>query len=840
MSASHRMTTTSTGRRRTLALLVDSVRDAYQSTVLHAIADAAEDSDVNVVCMTGGILGTADPLWQRRNVLYELVSAKTFDAVIISAGTMAVEIGNARLAHYVEHYAPIPLVCMAYQLDGHPSVLVDNEQGMRQVVEHLVIHHGRRRVAFIRGPAGNEEAERRYTAYRRVLRERNIPFDAALVIQGDFTRESGWAAAERLAEGKRSIDGVAAANDLMAFGLMDALAARGVQLPEELAIVGFDDAEDARFSTPQLTTVRQPFRTLGRAAVQLALAQIDGHPVPPVLTLVPPLVIRRSCGCILEDLERPLSVRMRSVTSTTPMSEVRQQFRVGLDSLTESGIKFDPPTALELFDRLLSELDQEPNGAFARGLEGMIRTRRKLDLVSWNSVLDVMLRTVRPWTAADSVRRATAERIEKQVRSLVGDTAELAQGQLRLEVARQMRALGESGEALSSAFDQNTIRSVLLRVVPAVGIAGFVLVLYEDEHAPLGLAHVHSAWHVRREEFAGAEGLRFESIDLAPPGLLFGAERASYVIEPLFFEKQHFGFIIFAASVRTTLIYEALRDQASGALKAGALMAQVINESRYRQLAEKEQAEREIKIAERIQTMLLPKRTAVAGLDIAAVMIPAVNVGGDYYDILPVEGGAWLGIGDVTGHGLAAGLVMMMLQSMVGALVCHAPEASPAELIATVNSAVHDSLRMRLEQEDHVTFSLLRWRATGQLVYAGAHEPMLIWRARSARCEQIELNGVWIGILPDIRSETADAALQLDEGDILLLHTDGVTEARDAGGRMFGLDRLSDELQRVHERPATEICAHIVACVKDWMAVQSDDLSIVVARRASHSSDAAR
>jgi DNA-binding LacI/PurR family transcriptional regulator/serine phosphatase RsbU (regulator of sigma subunit) len=820
-----------------LALLVDSVRDSYQSTVLHAIADAAEDSDVNVVCMTGGILGTADPRWQRRNVLYDLVDARTVDGVIISAGTMAVEIGRARLAHYVEHYAPLPLVCMAYHLDGHPSVLVDNERGMREVIEHLVVHHGRRRIAFVRGPAGNEEAEKRYAAYRRVLCERGIAIDPNLVFQGDFTRESGWAAAERLMDCGQPIDGVAAANDLMALGIIEALNARGVHLPEKLAIVGFDDTEDARFSAPQLTTVRQPFRTLGRTAVQLALAQIDGHPVPPLLTLVPPLAIRRSCGCSLEDLDRPPSARLHAVTSATPASEVRRQFQVGLDNLTENGIKFDQPTALDLFDRLVSELYHDVNGAFTRALDALIRTRRRVDLASWTSVLDVMIRTVRPWTAAEPARRAVAERVEAQIRRLVGDTAELAQGQLRLEATRQMRALGESGEALAAAFDLDTIQSVLRRVAPAVGIDGFVLVLYEDQHDPLGHAHVQSAWHVQRGEFAAGEGTRFESRGLAPPGLLFGAERVTYVIEPLFFEKQHFGFVIFVASVRTTLIYEALRDQVSGALKAGALMAQVINESRYRQLAEKERAEREIKIAERIQTMLLPKDIVVAGLEVAAVMIPAVNVGGDYYDILPVAGGAWLGIGDVTGHGLAAGPVMMMLHSMVGALVCHAPEASPAELMTTINSAVHQNLRTRLEQEDHVTFSLLRWRATGQLVYAGAHEPMLIWRARSRRCEQIELKGVWLGILPDIRRETADAVLQLDEGDILLLHTDGVTEAHDAGGRMFGVERLSDELQRVHERSAAEICAHIVACVKSWMAVQSDDLSLVVARRASPAAD---
>jgi sigma-B regulation protein RsbU (phosphoserine phosphatase) len=818
--------------RRTIALLIDSLRDAYQSSVLQSLAHAAEDFDANFVCMTGGILGTSDPLWRRRNVLYDLVSARAFDAVVISAGTLAVEIGLDRLAHYVAHYRPLPLVCMAYPLDGHPSVVIDNQRGMRDVIEHLVEHHGMRRVGFLRGPPGNDEAERRYAAYRGVLDDHGIPFDPSLVFQGDFTRSSGSLAAAQVLQRRGDIQGVAAANDLMALGLMVALQERGVRVPRDLAIVGFDDTEEARFATPQLTTVRQPFETMGMAAMQLAVEQIEGAPVPPLLTLVPTLVLRRSCGCNLEDSAERRPLAIDSVTFTTPIADLRQRFQRAIANLAQEGLRFEQPTALALFDMLMAELELEPGGEFTAAFGEVIRSR-KVDLPAWSAVLEVMLRTVHAWAAEQPLRLGALEGIRAQLRSWIGNTAELAQGQLRLEAATQMRALGESSEALSAAFDIATVGDVLMRVVPAVGIEGFALALHDDPLDPMGQACMQAAWHCHRTEFAAAQGRRFESLELAPAGLLFGGGRASYVIEPLFFEAQQFGFVVFAASVRTTLIYEALRDQISGALKAGALMAQVVTESRRRQLAEKEQAEREIRIAERIQTMLLPRAPLVEGIDVAAAMVPAVNVGGDYYDILPIRGGAWFGIGDVSGHGLGAGLVMMMLQSMVAALVRHAPDASPAELVASINAAVHQNVRARLGQEDHATFGLLRWQATGQIVYAGAHEPLLIWRARSGRCEQVELTGVWLGILPDVRRETRDAQLALDEGDILLLHTDGVTEARDPSGRLFGLERLADELARVHERTAADICQHILGSVQRWMAVQSDDLSLVVARRPS-------
>lgn len=833
------MKSTSAGQgRKTIALLIDSLRDAYQSNLLQSVAQAAEDNDANLVCMTGGILGTSDPLWRRRNVLYDLVSDRSVDAVVIAAGTLAVEIGLDRLAHYIAHYRPLPLVCMAYPLEGHPSVVIDNQRGMRDVIEHLVDHHGMRRVGFLRGPRGNDEAERRYAAYRGVLDDYGIPFEPSWVFPGDFTRGSGSMAAEHVLQRLGELQGIAAANDLMALGLMVGLQERGVRVPQDLAIVGFDDTEEARFATPQLTTVRQPFQTMGRAAVQLALEQLDagsGPPlqtlVPPLLTLVPPLVLRRSCGCSLEDSAARLPLALDSVTMATPAADLRLRFQRGIASLAQEGLRFEAATALALFDTLVAELEREPGSEFTAALDAVIRSSSRVDLAAWNSVLDVMLRTVHAWAAAQPLRCSAFEAVTGQIRSLIGNTAELAQGQLRLEAATQMRALGESSEALGAAFDIATVCEVLMRVVPAVGIEAFALALYDDPLDPMGQACLRAAWHGRRSEFAAAEGRRFESMQLAPADLLFGAGRASYVIEPLFFEARQFGFVIFAASVRTTLIYEALRDQISGALKGGALMAQVVSESRRRQLAEKEQAEREVEIAERIQTMLLPRAPLVEGLEVAAAMLTAVNVGGDYYDILPVPGGAWLGIGDVSGHGLGAGLVMMMLQSMVAALVRQAPDASPAELVASINAAVHENVRARLGQDDHATFGLFRWRATGQLVYAGAHETVLIWRARSGRCEQVELTGVWLGILPDIRRETVDAELELEAGDILLLHTDGITEARDAAGRLFGLERLGEELAAARDRSAVDICQHILGAVQRWTAVQSDDLSLVVARR---------
>jgi sigma-B regulation protein RsbU (phosphoserine phosphatase) len=139
----------------------------------------------------------------------------------------------------------------------------------------------------------------------------------------------------------------------------------------------------------------------------------------------------------------------------------------------------------------------------------------------------------------------------------------------------------------------------------------------------------------------------------------------------------------------------------------------------------------------RIQTSILPRDVNVAGLEIAATMRAATEVGGDYYDVIPVTDGCWMGIGDVAGHGLGTGLVMLMMQSGIGALARKLPDASPRDLLLALNAMLVDNVRQRLGQREHATLTLLRYRRDGTLAFAGAHEEILILRAATGRCERL-------------------------------------------------------------------------------------------------------
>ncbi|WP_394827726.1 SpoIIE family protein phosphatase [Pendulispora albinea] len=227
-----------------------------------------------------------------------------------------------------------------------------------------------------------------------------------------------------------------------------------------------------------------------------------------------------------------------------------------------------------------------------------------------------------------------------------------------------------------------------------------------------------------------------------------------------------------------------------------------LEESR-RRLAEKEALERELAIARTIQVSLVPQTLPLKGLDAAAKMLPAEEVGGDYYDVFQAAGVDWLLIGDVSGHGVTAGLIMMMVQTAVRTAVLNAsslpgaePGAgalSPSRVLNMVNTAIFGNLQ-RIDKNQYMT--LTAFRVEGRtFTYAGRHQDVIIYRAATGTIETIETDGMWLGILDDISKLLEDKTFHIDEGDVVLLYTDGLTEAK-KDGRFLGLEGLCAMLDR--------------------------------------------
>jgi sigma-B regulation protein RsbU (phosphoserine phosphatase) len=256
------------------------------------------------------------------------------------------------------------------------------------------------------------------------------------------------------------------------------------------------------------------------------------------------------------------------------------------------------------------------------------------------------------------------------------------------------------------------------------------------------------------------------------------------------------------------------------------------------ELRSKERLERELEIATVIQTLLLPAQPALDGFDVAARMVPAEEVGGDFYDVHQASGGSWVAIGDVSGHGVTPGLIMMMVQSMLSALARQSPEVgqkyTPKEVLRIINSALHDNLRTRMHDDNYMTMVLLKHVGNGKFRYAGAHESLLIYRRATHQVETLSTDGTWLGLQDDIGAFLEEHEIDLAPGDALVLYTDGITEAKNPQGVQYNIDRLRDMLLRqgsMSMPSAQKIRDGIVDDVMTWSRTRQDDVTVMVLRR---------
>jgi sigma-B regulation protein RsbU (phosphoserine phosphatase) len=286
-------------RRRVGVLLGDS-SEGYQAAVVRGMRQMASDCGVQLRSFVGGEMGSEQGNEPARNLLFGMVGPENVDALIVLSGAIANLCGRGALAQFCARFAQMPMCTLSGELPGVPNVLADNRAGVREAVSHLVEVHRRERIAFIRGPAENQDAQERYEAYVAALAEHGVAFDPSRVLSGNFSPQSGETAIARACDSGGligEIDAVLAADDSTALGALRELARRQIAVPSRIAVVGFDDVEEARASVPALTTIRQPLGELGAEAVRVVCALLDGERPPMRLTLPTKAVIRRSCGC---------------------------------------------------------------------------------------------------------------------------------------------------------------------------------------------------------------------------------------------------------------------------------------------------------------------------------------------------------------------------------------------------------------------------------------------------------------------------------------------------------------------------------------------------------------
>jgi serine phosphatase RsbU (regulator of sigma subunit) len=234
-----------------------------------------------------------------------------------------------------------------------------------------------------------------------------------------------------------------------------------------------------------------------------------------------------------------------------------------------------------------------------------------------------------------------------------------------------------------------------------------------------------------------------------------------------------------------------------------------------------------MKLARKIQEALVPTAPELSHCDVAASMKPTEEVGGDYYDVVRAGHAEWILIGDVSGHGVPAGLVMMMCQTAVRTVLEVRPDVMPHELLATVNAVLTRNIR-KLGEDKYMTISAFRREPGGIVYFSGAHQDVLIYRAELDEVEAMESEGMWLGLKEDIADELTTRRFALAPGDVLVLYSDGITEAtRD--GAMFEPAGLRRILEKARAKTAGELLADLQGELEGYRIL--DDATVLILRQ---------
>ena len=575
--------------RPTIGLLAEMGGSPYHNALWEGFASAAEELDVNLICYAGGTIDADEyGVDSQGNIIYDLITPDKVDGLLVW-GTMGNYLTKANFQSWVERFRPVPTVGIT-PVPGLPNVVVDNGQGMRDAVTHLIEVHGYRRIAFICGPDNNAEAALRYRAYVDALAEHDIAVEPDLVAPGNFLYEAGIDAVRLLLdERKVEFEAVVAANDWMAFGASRALQDRGVRVPGDVAVVGFDDTKEAMASTPSLTTVRQPINQMGYAGIEVLLKMLAGEQVPEQTVLATRLVVRRSCGCgdpaVVYAAMGPVAGENESLDEAV----VAQRGELLLEMVQA----MNGPAALlaewanRLLDAFLEEMaagsaTSEPDAklsqqsAFLATLEDMLLqvVAAGSQVEDWQNVISAMRNCLLPYMA-DEATSSRAEDIFNQGRVVIARMIRKNWALQEVEEAQRVDALNLLGNDLVATNEQEQLFTVVRDRLPGLGFESFYLALYDGRERPSEWSRLMLACDEGTQVSVDAAERRFLTQRLVPDALTPQDRRYTWVVQPLNHRDSQFGFLILEVGPKEGDLLRSVAARISGAMQDMQLLRQL-------------------------------------------------------------------------------------------------------------------------------------------------------------------------------------------------------------------------------------------------------------------------
>lgn len=549
------------GRRLRIGVLLDEMDGEYHRPLIDGVCREGDALGVELVFFPGHLPGAPLAFEQQFGIVFEMVDPQRIDGLLVFGSAMQGHLDEDGLRHFLARFARIPSVALGIEGTGHPAVMLDNRAGVKALVRHFIEVHGHRRIAFIEGPAGNRDAQERLAAYLEAHREAGLEPDPALREPGLFHQASGRQALQALLARGQHFTAVVCANDEMAQGALAEAVDRGLRVPEDLALGGFDDLLSIYHVGPSLTTVNQAVDTQGESALRLLVERLLGEQVPERVVLPTRLVLRRSCGCMghaAAATAQPRSLHERAEALVREMDappELLEQFVDDVLSLRRALLQDDGTRG---FEEILTRM------AFAW-------LGQQADISRLQNLLVGMQRHLVGPLEPERFAQV-AERLQFGQISLV-NALELFHNRERVLESNNAWDLRRQLKTRVTTDDVDALLGVLGNALQKLGVRGCLIALYRE---PVTLAQVRAQGLPatsrlvlaldRGELRSDVLGVEFATTQLVPPLLAEDSEPGPRLLLPMFYLQEHFGFIVMDRQRDERFNYEDLHHEITTAL----------------------------------------------------------------------------------------------------------------------------------------------------------------------------------------------------------------------------------------------------------------------------------
>jgi signal transduction histidine kinase/DNA-binding LacI/PurR family transcriptional regulator/AraC-like DNA-binding protein len=564
-------------RPLTIGMLTARLDGPTEINLWHGVAERAAERNVNLICFSGGIPRWPQQYEAQKNILFNFVSQQSIDGLLIWANILSHTLDSPNLEAFFNNYWPLPIISMGMVMPTFPSIRIDMREGMYKLLSHLIEQHGRRKIAFIRGLEVSRDAEERYEAYIETLKQYGLSFDPGLVASGDFRRPSGKEAVRLLIDtNRKEFDALVCANDNMAIGALQVLQAKGINVPDDVIVAGFDDIEETRATTPTLTTIRAPWHLLGSKSVDLVLSKLEDEPLPDQIILKTELVSRQSCGCQQTAILKSDALASKANPALAELSTSTDIPAAIVFNLSQSVPirNIEPDWSQKIMDDFLRDvrLKEESSTIFIQSLKGALsQLPSGTEIVEWQEVLKIIRSKVDSlFQTKDEIIKA--HQLLENAYALIGEMAHRQQLYQQLETVNQTNRLNRIIQTMSTTYDIETLMKLLFLELPGLGIQSCFLSLYDEKGQSPAWSRLILAFNGKERALLDKKGVRFPTRELTPPGMLPQDRLTAYDVEALYFQEDQIGFVLFEIGPRDGDVYTTLQGHLSSALKSAELV----------------------------------------------------------------------------------------------------------------------------------------------------------------------------------------------------------------------------------------------------------------------------